>query len=281
MLSRRENLLIRPWQERRYVNHRKKVDGALPAIDVSPPTQRAHVTCKLKKLQKEAERCSRIEKDNFTLLQHLSSIMHTSRVDNMWIEAPPNFSNKVGIYATHSNRLQKVSPTNKLNPACSRKERCYGCSPQRIPKQIKIPEERIPWEPPRQRVSVKQSDTKEDQVITKNLSRCAVDIPEFRGKKWSPPPSETSANSSMKKSNSNSVSSRSTNRESRPKSKKFTEKSLPNIETQSIVLSRGALHLAVNFPTHTTVVLKDGSREKVLQSEYCHCAAIRPMQPNE
>ncbi|XP_039279795.1 uncharacterized protein LOC111060105 isoform X5 [Nilaparvata lugens] len=249
MLSRRENLLIRPWQERRYVNHRKKVDGALPAIDVSPPTERAHVTCKLKKLQKEAERCSRIEKDNFTLLQHLSSIMHTSRVDNMWIEAPPNFSNKVGIYAAHPNRLQRVSPTTKLNPACSRKERCYGCSPQRIPQQ-------------------------------KNLSRCEVDIPEFRGKKWSPPLSEPSANSSIKKSNSNSASSRSSNRKSsRPKSEKYTEKNLPNIETQSIVLSRGALHLAVNFPTHTTVILKDGSRQKVLQSEYCHCAAMPPTTP--
>ncbi|XP_039279792.1 uncharacterized protein LOC111060105 isoform X2 [Nilaparvata lugens] len=257
-----------------------EVDGALPAIDVSPPTERAHVTCKLKKLQKEAERCSRIEKDNFTLLQHLSSIMHTSRVDNMWIEAPPNFSNKVGIYAAHPNRLQRVSPTTKLNPACSRKERCYGCSPQRIPQQMKIPEERIPWEPPRQSVSVKPSKTKEDSNKMKNLSRCEVDIPEFRGKKWSPPLSEPSANSSIKKSNSNSASSRSSNRKSsRPKSEKYTEKNLPNIETQSIVLSRGALHLAVNFPTHTTVILKDGSRQKVLQSEYCHCAAMPPTTP--
>lgn len=43
----------------------------------------------MKKLQKEAERCAQIEQDNFTLLQHLRSIMKTNRLDNFWVDAPP------------------------------------------------------------------------------------------------------------------------------------------------------------------------------------------------
>lgn len=66
-----------------------KVETALPAIDVQPPAPRYHVTCKLKKWQKEIERCARIEQDNFTLLQHLRHIMETNRVDNYWVDAPP------------------------------------------------------------------------------------------------------------------------------------------------------------------------------------------------
>lgn len=68
---------------------RFQVETALPAIDVRPPAQRQHVACKLKKLQKEAERCERIHQDNFTLIQHLSGIMKTNRLDNYWVEAPP------------------------------------------------------------------------------------------------------------------------------------------------------------------------------------------------
>lgn len=113
MLTRREKLLIRPWQQRRYNNHRRKVgvgvsggasrpwrsvthpqcrvqvQSALPAIDVGPPPQRAHVCCKLKKLQSELERSARIEEDNFRLLQRMSSIMRTNRLDNRWLADPP------------------------------------------------------------------------------------------------------------------------------------------------------------------------------------------------
>lgn len=66
-----------------------KVETALPAIDVRSPVKRQHVACKLKKLQKESERCERIHQDNCTLLQHLSSIMKTNRLDNNWLEPPP------------------------------------------------------------------------------------------------------------------------------------------------------------------------------------------------
>ncbi|KAJ9585281.1 hypothetical protein L9F63_002911 [Diploptera punctata] len=88
MLTRREKLLIRPWQQRRYNNHRRKVQSALPAIDVGPPTLHGHVCCKLKKQQNEQERMARIERDNCRLLQRMGTIMRTKRLDNEWTKPP-------------------------------------------------------------------------------------------------------------------------------------------------------------------------------------------------
>jgi hypothetical protein len=105
MLTRRENLLIRPWQQRRYNNHKDKVKfhfifnifaniktqlrAATAVIDSGPPKERGHVTMKLKKMQFEEERIEKIELDNVRLLQRMASIMRTSRLDNKWITEPP------------------------------------------------------------------------------------------------------------------------------------------------------------------------------------------------
>lgn len=67
------------------------MQSALPAIDVGPPKNRIHVSYKLKKQQKEIERCNKIEKDNLKLLQRLRSCMSTSRVDNSWATAQPKY----------------------------------------------------------------------------------------------------------------------------------------------------------------------------------------------
>ncbi|XP_075214050.1 uncharacterized protein LOC142320233 [Lycorma delicatula] len=273
MLTRRENLLIRPWQERRYINHRNKVEHALPAIDVKPPAKRAHVICKLKKLQKEAERCARIEQDNFTLLQHLRSIMHSSRVDNIWNEAPPNFLHRVGIYGSINGSENTCKDTDSFDPPTNRKERCVACSPNRIDKMKKIPEERIPWDPPRPRLSRRRSDsvgmTKKENIQN---TKCDQEI----AKKRSPSSCPSTGKQNHKSRSQTCKSGGNVNHLTPNKTNKSHNKKLPNIETQSIVLSRGALRLAVNFPPHTTVILKDGATEKVLQSEYCHCNGIKP-----
>lgn len=89
MLTKKEKLLIRPWQMQRYYNHRIKVETAGPAIDFHPPPERAHITQKLKKLQKERERKEKIERDNIRLLQRLGAIMSKKRLDNIWTQARP------------------------------------------------------------------------------------------------------------------------------------------------------------------------------------------------
>ncbi|XP_044729665.1 uncharacterized protein CFAP97D2 [Chrysoperla carnea] len=89
MLSKRDNLLIRPWQQRRFENHRRKVQSALPAIDSGTPAFRGHVCCKLKRKQTEKERCIQIESDNLRLLQKMQSIMKKNRLDNHWRTPQP------------------------------------------------------------------------------------------------------------------------------------------------------------------------------------------------
>lgn len=73
MLTKKEKLLIYPWQQQRYHQHRKKVQSAGPAIDFYPPNDYPHITAKLKKMQKESERQDKVNKDNIRLLQRLVS----------------------------------------------------------------------------------------------------------------------------------------------------------------------------------------------------------------
>lgn len=116
MLTKRDKLLIRPWIDLRYKNHRRKVclftkqksqylffhnfyfqvQSAEPVIDFRPPTAHPHVTIKLKKIQKEIERKEEIKKENIRLLQKLGSIMVTKRIENFWTCPRPKY-NKITI----------------------------------------------------------------------------------------------------------------------------------------------------------------------------------------
>ncbi|XP_054283272.1 uncharacterized protein LOC129000334 [Macrosteles quadrilineatus] len=256
MLTRRENLLIRPWQERRYIHHRHKVETALPAIDVRPPAQRHHVTCKLKKLQKEAERCERIHHDNFTLLQHLSGIMKTNRLDNYWVEAPPNFLHRVGIYHVKDHKEQQRQDLEEaIRSLQTRKEKCLGCNPSHLPAQIHIPEDRVPWEAPKKRLSRRSSSFMEDLDSTHTKAS-----------------TKKSSSESLAKLNTTPKSSPSTTELSRPSTGQTTSQRFPMVETHSVVLKHGALRLVVNFPPQTTVKLRTGQTERLLQSEFCQCS---------
>ncbi|KAK5647108.1 hypothetical protein RI129_005572 [Pyrocoelia pectoralis] len=95
MLSRREKLLILPWQQRKYENHLRKIKSAAPVIDNRPPASREHVAIKLKRKQTEIERRMQIERDNLILLQKLNSLTCKNRVDNYWATPQPNFLNRV------------------------------------------------------------------------------------------------------------------------------------------------------------------------------------------
>ncbi|PSN54792.1 hypothetical protein C0J52_01983 [Blattella germanica] len=151
MLTRREKLLIRPWQQRRYNHHRRKVrvQSALPAIDVGPPAQHGHVCCKLKKQQSEQERTARIERDNCRLLQRMGTIMRTNRLDNHWDSPPPSFLHRVGIYyepPLYKSQSSEVESSESIpEQPSSRKTRCLACNPQQIKTMKSIPDERIPW----------------------------------------------------------------------------------------------------------------------------------------
>nr|XP_029720712.1 uncharacterized protein CFAP97D1-like [Aedes albopictus] len=171
MLTKKEKLLIRPWQMQRYYNHRIKVETAVPAIDYHPPPARAHITQKLKKLQKERERTEKIERDNIRLLQRLGAIMSKKRLDNIWTHARPNFLSREYIYPIRPKttgtmsidqglrRRSSARPFDETGAESETQEssssgrpiRCSACSNRSATATYKpnkvVPEERIPWAP--------------------------------------------------------------------------------------------------------------------------------------
>lgn len=68
-----------------------QVVSVMPVIDNHPPPLRKHVNLKLKQLQKENERCEKIEKENLLLLKKLNCIMKTRNVDNYWNTPQPKY----------------------------------------------------------------------------------------------------------------------------------------------------------------------------------------------
>ncbi|KAI5704714.1 hypothetical protein M8J76_009899 [Diaphorina citri] len=172
MLSRRENLLIAPWQRRRYLDHRRKVQSALPAIDVKSPESRDHVTLKRKKIQKEYERCKKIEHDNFILLKHLDTIMTKCRVDNTWETPPPDFLHRIAMFPVKRRKPPTIEAVAPESPK-TRKERCVGCTPKYFQNQLQIivPEARIPYEPPKPRLSRRRSSVLAQEEMKKEIHR--------------------------------------------------------------------------------------------------------------
>jgi hypothetical protein len=161
MLTKKEKLLIYPYQLKRYYQHRRNVESAGPVIDFYPPSEYSHITTKLKKLQKESERQEKVNKDNVRLLQRLGSIMTTKRLKNFWENPRPSFLNREVIphLTFRSNAVTDIplSPTRKESMANmsddaaneARKSRCAICSGKfRVTNKTQSePEERIPWRP--------------------------------------------------------------------------------------------------------------------------------------
>ncbi|KAL1501887.1 hypothetical protein ABEB36_007127 [Hypothenemus hampei] len=134
MISTKDNLWVRPWQQRKYQHHKNKVLKARPVVDTRSPPERPHVTTKLKKLQKEYERSKAIERDNFILLQKLNYIMSTHWLDN-YLGPQPKFLNRMPLYRTNiesgidldlDDFLQETK--EELNEIHIVKPRCLACS---------------------------------------------------------------------------------------------------------------------------------------------------------
>lgn len=248
----------------------------MPAIDFGPPPQRGHVTCKLKKLQREGERRSKIEEDNFRLLQRMGDIMKKNRLDNYWETQPPTFLRRVGIY----HRTRSPSPYSEVTPASTpetpltRKSRCTACTPvNEKPRQI--PEERIPWEPPKKSVSRRRSSsvalplTSDFDFSRKQSSR---DISLTRSHPVSAA-SKTRAKSSISTESGDRLSSK---RSQLPSISSKRSKSASRLGSeQRLVVQQGALQVAVNFPSYAEVKLTSDKGEKFLQRSHCECGAIK------
>lgn len=152
MLTKKEKLLIYPYQIKRYYQHRKNVQNIQPAIDFQQPTEFPHIAMKLKKLQKESERQEKVNKDNIRLLQRLGSIMTTKRIKNFWDKPIPNFLNRERIphlnYRSKSSIERRESEDYIEERKINEKSKCAICNGKFRGRSNKvIPEERIPWKP--------------------------------------------------------------------------------------------------------------------------------------
>lgn len=167
MFTKKEKILIRPYWEKRYHQHREKVIKAIPRIDFHPPAEHNHVTLKLKKAQKELERQKQIENENIRLLQRLGSIMTKKRIDNFWQTPRPNFLSREPIvdYVAMRSRSRDSSvrelPTLSEDQMMQRRRsksasRCSACSPNVSTDYLKEDlGERIPFATPKESKNVR------------------------------------------------------------------------------------------------------------------------------
>ncbi|XP_028035750.1 uncharacterized protein LOC114247101 isoform X2 [Bombyx mandarina] len=138
MLSRRDKLLVQPWEDRRFKDHRLKVKLAQPAIDDRSPPPRPHVAMKLKKCQRELDRKAKIESDNFNLLQRLGAIMRVNRLDNHWTKPLPNFQHKVGLYYETGNSKISTRSMSECTEEIYSNVKCYACDFKKVSISLHI-----------------------------------------------------------------------------------------------------------------------------------------------
>ncbi|XP_047502055.1 peptidyl-prolyl cis-trans isomerase CYP95-like [Penaeus chinensis] len=110
MLTRRAVVIEKPFQDRRYNDHRRKVQRALPRIDAGPPREYPHLILKLKKLRLEKDRQGKICEDNIKLVHRMAIIMRTKRLDN--INTAPR-----GPFEPRSARPRRPPPSRSSDEA--------------------------------------------------------------------------------------------------------------------------------------------------------------------
>ncbi|XP_037977287.2 uncharacterized protein LOC119694606 [Plutella xylostella] len=128
MLSRRDKLLIQPWEDRRFRDHRYKVQSVLPTVDTGPPAPRPHVAVKLKKWRRELDRTEQVRRDNAALLQRLGAIMRVNRLDNHWEKPLPSLHQKVGLFMdADALRSRLARASSSAGDVTSVPVRCLAC----------------------------------------------------------------------------------------------------------------------------------------------------------
>lgn len=167
----------------------------------------------------------------------MGSIMRRNRLGNHWETPPPDFLHRVGIY----HRTRSPTPYRELEqspestPGLIRRRGCSACTPSPF-KPPNIPEERIPWSPPRERLSKRRSSS----VVIRS------DFDVFKNKNQNKKIEETSL-PSIGKNRNKSVSAKKLDPEP--------------VARNRIVLTQGALKVSVNFPPDAEVkIISNGKK---------------------
>lgn len=197
--------------------------------------------------------------------------MKKNRLENRWETPPPDFLHRVGIY--HRTRSptpyreitelpEDIATTSKRNRGCS------ACTPSPAKPPLTT-EERIPWSPPRGRLSRRRSSS----IAVQPLSD--FDIPRRKKSppKVKPPPSPDEPQSTLPALPTERVRSKSVNAAGK------RMPSEPSAERR-LVLTQGALKLCINFPPHAEVKIVSSTEDKYIQRGHCECKALAKFGSN-
>lgn len=129
-------------------------------------------------------------------------------------------------------------------------------------KCMQIPEERVPWEPEKLPVGRVRSKSvpaiSTQKVMLPSVKEVSISSP-------TTPDEVKQRKPSVERGRSGKTLRKKVN----------VEKADKDIKSpQSIILSRGSLVLAVNFPSDTYVKFQEGSSEKLLMRGLCQCKNI-------
>lgn len=231
---------------------------------------------KTKKYQKEQERCTQILLNNGILWRHLNEIMSTRRVDNRWDYEQPKFFHRVNLFTKSNNKLtvdiEESSESGKVLTEV-KNERCIACNPNLSISKTNIPEERIPWDPPKKKLSKKlRSLSIHNDGVNYKLSKLNIKIflkinnlillQVVKNMK------HQVLNTSWQSQQKSTVS----------KIKIDNKLNINNnilIETNNylnyIEINEGTLDLIIKFPSGSKVSMVKGKTKRVLQPNNCQC----------
>ncbi|XP_071514560.1 uncharacterized protein [Panulirus ornatus] len=146
MLTRREVVIEKPFRDRRYKDHRRKVRSALPRIDAGPPPEYPHLMVKLKKLRLERDRQGKICEDNIKLAHRMAIIMRTKRLDNINMAPKGPFERRAKASARRATTSRMPSEEDDWTPGGSFLEQVTSEVERRLkpPPPGKIVQHRAP-----------------------------------------------------------------------------------------------------------------------------------------
>ncbi|KAI6652785.1 hypothetical protein LOD99_4171 [Oopsacas minuta] len=120
ILPTHNKLLQKRWDDTYYDEHRRRVKTASPMVSTTAPKQHPHIVNKLKKQQREQERYLEVQRDNETLMGHMSAIMDKgSGVDhrNKYIHGSLNYGKRVDESQRIEQENKKMLTRIKSRPA--------------------------------------------------------------------------------------------------------------------------------------------------------------------
>ena len=108
ILPTHNKLLQKRWDSTYYEEHRRRIMSASHMVSTNAPKQHPHVANKLKKQQRESERSEVVQRDNDTLMVHMSAIMEKAS----YVDHRNDYKHWSLNYEKRVNEMQRIQKEN-------------------------------------------------------------------------------------------------------------------------------------------------------------------------